>query len=462
MERLKEIWEDLSPNAKRHISIGVGVFALVALMAVFVTGGEQINSYQSGNNEAKKAITPLVGDDIKGVSIERVQGEIARLNAKLRASGEEVKALRRELKAQAERQKQQGSATQGRLSEDRIQAMIEQAIKEHDAVKQVSPTNDDGGVKVTTTKDNSRPESVDLSRSTREGDVAVVKTPRADGNPFERVPPARYRNNGTQSASPTGQHGGTAGERKGSHKLAIRTIEPTKEDIASITGQETKVPYIPMGSIITGVMLTGLDAGTGQQARKNPYPALIRVKKDAVLPNRFQQDVRECFILASGYGELSSERVHLRSEGISCVKDDGTPIEVKAAMYAVGEDGKAGLRGRLVNKQGQLLAKSLTAGVLSGFSSVFNQQAVPTISLTPGTNTPFQQAFSKEAVQSGLVQGTSSALDRLAQFYIDQADQIFPVLEVDAQRRVTFVVTSGFGLEGMGGAGSAANSAKNE
>ncbi len=32
----------------------------------------------------------------------------------------------------------------------------------------------------------------------------------------------------------------------------------------------------------------------GQGARQQPTPALVRIKHDALLPNRFRADVREC------------------------------------------------------------------------------------------------------------------------------------------------------------------------
>ena len=79
-------------------------------------------------------------------------------------------------------------------------------------------------------------------------------------------------------------------------------------------------------------------------------------------PNRFRADVRECFLIVSGYGDLSSERAYLRGETFSCVREDGGVIEAKLDAYAVGEDGKAGVRGRVVSKQGQIIAKSMMAG----------------------------------------------------------------------------------------------------
>ena len=61
--------------------------------------------------------------------------------------------------------------------------------------------------------------------------------------------------------------------------------------------------------------------------------------------------MRECFLVAAGYGDLASERAYLRTEAITCIREDGGAIEVPLDAYAVGEEGKVGVRGRLVSKQ---------------------------------------------------------------------------------------------------------------
>ena len=141
---------------------------------------------------------------------------------------------------------------------------------------------------------------------------------------------------------------------------------------------------IPAGSILRGVLLSGMDAPTGRQSRRDPYPALARIKHDAILPNRFRADVRECFLVLAGYGDLGSERAYLRSETITCVRTDGGAIEVPIDAYATGEDGKVGVRGRVVSKQGKVIAQAMMASFVEGFSKMFSTVPVATLSTTRG------------------------------------------------------------------------------
>lgn len=206
--------------------------------------------------------------------------------------------------------------------------------------------------------------------------------------------------------------------------------------------------FIPAGTLLSGNLLNDLDAPTGTHARKEPYPVLVRLKELAILPNRYRADLRECFLIGSGYGDLSAERAYVRAEAFSCIRRDRRVIEVPIDAYAVGEDGKLGLRGRVIDKQGQMMAESLMAGFANGFSSLFGRVQIPVI-MTGGqnalsSNVPYQNVFSQQATEGALMKGTGSALDRISNYYMDLAENLFPVIEIDATRKIEFVVQRGF------------------
>lgn len=202
--------------------------------------------------------------------------------------------------------------------------------------------------------------------------------------------------------------------------------------------------YVPSGSFFRVALLGGLDAPTGGQAQSNPHPVLMRAQDNAFLPNRYRFKIKECFVLGASYGDISAERAYIRLESLSCVRHDGKAIDVPVKGYVVGEDGKAGMRGRLVSKQGQVLANSLLAGIGAGIGQAF-QQSATTISTNPlgsvGTVNPGQQ------LQAGVGVGIGKALDRLSQYYITLAEKMFPIIEVDAGRTVDVVFTKGFSLD---------------
>lgn len=203
--------------------------------------------------------------------------------------------------------------------------------------------------------------------------------------------------------------------------------------------------YLPSGTFTRAVLLGGLDAPTGGQAQRNPQPVLLRLSHNAVLPNHFRARVKECFVVGAGYGDVSSERAYIRTESLSCVARDGTAIDIPIKGYVAGEDGKAGMRGRLVSKQGQILANALIAGVASGIGHAF-QQGSTTYAISPLGST--SSVDSGKQLEAGLGTGMGKALDRLAQYYISLAEKVFPVIEIDAGRAVDVVLTTGVSLQG--------------
>ena len=255
------------------------------------------------------------------------------------------------------------------------------------------------------------------------------------------LPPAGATSIASASAMPSGiisvtlSDGSTAKAAKGPADASKAPGAPSRDTRR----------YIPSGAFARAVLLGGLDAPTGGQAQRNPQPVLLRLIDNAVLPNHFRSRIKACFVVGAGYGDISSERAYIRTESLSCVTRDGTAIDMPIKGYVAGEDGKAGMRGRLVSKQGQLLANALIAGVASGIGHAF-QQSSTTFSVSPlgstGTVDPGKQ------LEAGLGAGVGKALDRLAQYYISLAEKVFPVIEIDAGRTVDVVVTQGFSLQG--------------
>ena len=238
--------------------------------------------------------------------------------------------------------------------------------------------------------------------------------------------------------------------KKSAPKQLIVVSEDDKPSTSSYSSRNARkkkeagtVNYIPAGSILTGTLITGGDFPTGSGGKDNPMPVLVRLTKTAILPNRFQSDVRECFMLMSGHGDLSSERAKFRGETLSCVRHDGGVIQTKLSSYVAGEDGKEGIKGRLVSKQGQMIARTLVAGFLSGISDAFDYNPVEVLSTTATGSVQYQSNFSLDAVKGGFATGASNAAEKVADFYAKLADSMVPVVEITPGRQVDIVVVSG-------------------
>jgi len=215
------------------------------------------------------------------------------------------------------------------------------------------------------------------------------------------------------------------------------TSKKTKKKI------KTSDNRVPAGSFAKGILLSGVDASTSIQAAADPRPVLLKVTDKGTLPRSFKMDLKGCHIIGAAVGDLPSERVFVRVEKLTCTeKQTGEIIETQIAGYVSGEDGKAGIRGIVADKSPQMMQNAFFSGFLSGASSFIGAQQTKAVFPV----SPFGQTNSLSAKQlgaAGASAGAGKALDKMSDFYIKRAEQLQPVIQVSAGRKVDIVFTEG-------------------
>jgi conjugal transfer pilus assembly protein TraB len=263
--------------------------------------------------------------------------------------------------------------------------------------------------------------------------LPVQQMPQAmPAQSFSELPPPPPQSSGALPPPP--QAGGAKGGK------TIFNVSLDEGNASSKKSLKNIATNLPAGAFGTAVLLSGADAPTGGAAKSNPMPVLLRLMDNGKAPNFWESGIDNCHVTGAAYGEISSERVHIRPEKIICVLLNGDIIEEKISGYVTGEDGKAGMRGRLVERQGALLAKTLFAGIASGTANSINQQyqQVATSPLGQVSTVDPNRIF-----ESGMSSGASSALNKLADYYLERANEMYPIIEIDANRIGELVVTNG-------------------
>ncbi len=455
--QLPSLVQNLSPKRKRAAVIA-GVISVMVVGGLAFSGDPPRRTTKPKDEIVKHILSDR---DTRQVSMDALAAQVKMLADEKRQMAADLERIKREGVAG-------GAAQQGQqakqLNEEtrRLESVVSDLSKKIDAME-AAQVGGESGVSRPRVAAPSRqggepvdPKVVFNSDSMRAGAPAGGAT----FQPNPAVPPTSPKEGATGSVAMGGirlvnaqSEPATAdrGKSKKSERGDSERPDPSrnaKKDAGANSGPlKEGEAYLPTGSIISGTLLTGIDAPTGQGARRDPAPALLRIKKEALLPNRYRADIRECFALVGGFGDLSSERAYLRGESISCVKNDGKIIESKLAGYTVGSDGKAGVRGRLVTKQGQLIARAMMAGFIQGVGKAFSYTPVPTLQTSPSGKVDYMQQLSPESMQSAGLSGVGDAMDRIAKFYIDMAEGMYPVIEVDAGREVEFVLNGGLRLK---------------
>ncbi|MCF0254529.1 MAG: hypothetical protein HUK26_09380, partial [Duodenibacillus sp.] len=463
-ERRENLLDAMTPRMKAVAAASAAAAALVA--ALWAAGGEE---RPRERGPARQSVQPSVLTDRnnRAVGMDALAGQVARLARMVEEQARAVIDLQQRVSDQAASAAAERERLHGRLAALRPEAAPP------------APPVPASRLEAAPRQDRSRFASERLvagAPAAGPGAPAVqgrAPSPApAPSYPWAPVvpapPPPAAAASGAPTASPAAEPSTAPSAapswdalRPRVHPLQRFTGKPAVPKAEPAKAEAEPVIEIPAGSILTGVLLTGADFPTGKGSVENPTPALIRLKKEAILPGRHRADVRECFLLAGGHGELASERARLRAETLSCVRRDGAVAEVRLSAYVAGEDGKAGLKGRLVSKQGQMIARTLAAGFLAGMSRAFDYDPVPVISTASDGRAQYQRRFSSDAAKGGLARGAATALEKVADFYMNLADQMVPVVEINAGRQVDVVVVAGARLEkGFAKAGGRAGGAR--
>ncbi|WP_284150914.1 TrbI/VirB10 family protein [Klebsiella quasipneumoniae] len=202
--------------------------------------------------------------------------------------------------------------------------------------------------------------------------------------------------------------------------------------------------YLPATSQLYAVLVTGVEAPTSLSSQEEPLGVTFRVKRDVFLPNNYRMDLRDCNLLGTARGDMASERVYIRTTSLSCVNSKGKSFDIKLEAYAVSEiDGKAGIKGTLISRNGNAIMGSALAGGLSALAQGLSPSKVSQLNIDPNSQAQFQgpNIGALGAVSaSGMVSG---GLNKLTDWYTHIIDQQWPVVELFPGINATFVVLNG-------------------
>lgn len=198
---------------------------------------------------------------------------------------------------------------------------------------------------------------------------------------------------------------------------------------------------IPAGSVVKAVLVSGADCSVAIQKPTGPNMVLLRPLDNGKLPKKVRVPLKGSVIIGNAIGDISSERVYVRAERMTLVEPDGSFVETEVSAYVSGEDGREGLRGVVVDRSGQIITRAAFAAFLQGvgqtLQATLNNQ---TIEKLAGTNQN-KTILDIDLYRNSALQGGSTALNKMAEYYIKRAEQLQPAIQIAAGRVVDVIFT---------------------
>lgn len=210
---------------------------------------------------------------------------------------------------------------------------------------------------------------------------------------------------------------------------------------SSLQNKKTKLPWIPSGSFSEAVMIEGADANASVTGQQNTSPVVITLIGDVSMPNGRTYNMDQCRVTGEIWGDISSERGEVRTKSISCILKNNKHIDMPFEGH-VAYQGKQGIRGTPVMRNGKIIGYAGAAGVLSGFGEGIKSAATPSVGLGATASSGAGDIF-----KQGIGGGADKAADTLSQYWIKRAEQYHPVIDIGAGNLVTVVFQQGFRLE---------------
>lgn len=395
-ETLKKKWDSLSPEAKKKIVVFVALGVLIFSITGLILSKKE-------NNQNNQVETVRKSEQTESVDVDLLR----------KAQYYETKKMIEEL----------------RKSNEELQKEIKNLKKQKEELEK---------------------KMVEIRESEKTSSSIPLPPPGEGGTPEEAILPPPVPSSSTCSIE---------------SEVGKKNVEPVKEEVLSGIGivsekvevkkkggkQEDKskkgkkMSYYLPPSFMQATLLSGLDAPAVSKGRGNPVPVLLRIKAPAVLPNEVKANLKGCFIIAEGLGNLATERADLRLVSLSCIDKKGRAvIDQKVKGFIVDTDGKIGLRGRVVSKMGAVLARALLAGFVSGIGQAFGYRSFTYTYSPEGT---LALPKTSEALSAGIAGGVQQAANELMRFYMELARQTIPVVEVLPTRTVTVVISEGVELK---------------
>jgi conjugal transfer pilus assembly protein TraB len=207
--------------------------------------------------------------------------------------------------------------------------------------------------------------------------------------------------------------------------------------------------YVPAGSYAPAMVIAGVDASAGVKSQENPVPVLLRLTGPVTTAaagagQGARVDLTGCTVVGSAAADLSAERVYVRLTTMTCLNRRGEILEVPVAGIVVGS-GKAGVRGKVVSREGSLVRSAAIAGVLQGIGQTASSSAQG-ITGSDGLDQTVTSIAGASAA-GALGGGISNAADTLAQYYIQRAEQYQPVVSLYGGTSVEVVFLDGVDLK---------------
>ncbi|MUK51123.1 TrbI/VirB10 family protein [Aliivibrio fischeri] len=230
--------------------------------------------------------------------------------------------------------------------------------------------------------------------------------------------------------------------------LGIQTFTYQYPDNKTTTPyKRTSENYVPSGSFVTAVLTGAADANAGVNAQGDTAPITFRTIHEGILPNGKRSRLKGCFVTASVYGEISSNRGIARLNNLSCIFNDkikGEEILDIPVQGTAFNFGRNGIRGTPVMRNGKIMQMAGISGLFTGLGNTAKNASSTQVTGPAGVVSSVNPSQALMNMGGSALENVGS---KMADYYIKLAEQYHPIIELNPGAVVNLVFLQGFPLD---------------
>lgn len=258
----------------------------------------------------------------------------------------------------------------------------------------------------------------------------------------------QYATGETPSSTSDSDSSGTMATPAPLEPLGIQTFSYQYADTnISVPYKRTSENYVPSGSFVTAVLTGAADANAGVNAQGDTAPITFRTIHEGILPNGKRSRLKGCFVTASVYGEISSNRGIARLNNLSCIfndKEKGEEILDIPVQGTAFNFGRNGIRGTPVMRNGKIMQMAGISGLFTGLGDTAKNASSTQVTGPAGVVSSVNPSQALMNMGGSALENVGS---KMADYYIKLAEQYHPIIELRPGAVVNLVFLQGFPLD---------------
>lgn len=172
------------------------------------------------------------------------------------------------------------------------------------------------------------------------------------------------------------------------------------------------------------------------EGTKETLPIVISLDTKLKTPNNEEMDLRECFVRGAGKADFTSATAEITITNIQChlVDSEGNHYKINKDVegWVFDEVGGYGVKGRLITKEGEIIAKALPLAFLQTGLSIMTENARTSRNTTSNAGVI---EFSTAPAQVGANAGRT-IIDKMGDLWLKYIDGLNPKVNLRPGREV--------------------------